>query len=43
MLINIIGGVFISGGLFFLLVGTVGIIRLPDVLSSKAMLLKYHI
>jgi multicomponent Na+:H+ antiporter subunit G len=33
MLINIIGGAFISGGLFFFLVGTVGIIRFPDVLS----------
>lgn len=33
MLINIIGGVFIVGGLFFFFVGTVGIIRFPDILS----------
>jgi len=33
MLINLVGGVFIIGGLFFFLVGTIGIIRFPDVLS----------
>jgi len=33
MLTDIIGGVFILGGLFFFLVGTIGIIRFPDVLS----------
>lgn len=33
MLINLVGGVFILGGLFFFLVGTIGIIRFPDVLS----------
>lgn len=33
MLRDIMGGVFILGGLFFFLVGTVGIIRFPDVLS----------
>nr|WP_312579878.1 monovalent cation/H(+) antiporter subunit G [Sedimentibacter sp.] len=33
MLINIVGGVFILGGLFFFLVGTIGIIRFPDVFS----------
>lgn len=33
MLINIIGGIFIFGGLFFFLVGTIGIIRFPDVFS----------
>lgn len=33
MLIDILGGIFIIGGLFFFLVGTIGIIRFPDVLS----------
>ncbi len=33
MVINLVGGIFILGGLFFFLVGTVGIIRFPDVLS----------
>jgi len=33
MVINLVGGVFILGGLFFFLVGTIGIIRFPDVLS----------
>lgn len=33
MLINLLGGIFILGGLFFFLVGTIGIIRFPDVLS----------
>jgi multicomponent Na+:H+ antiporter subunit G len=33
MLIDLIGGIFLLGGLFFFLVGTIGIIRFPDVLS----------
>lgn len=33
MLTNIIGGIFIFSGLFFFLVGTIGIIRFPDVLT----------
>lgn len=33
MLIDLLGGIFILGGLFFFLVGTIGIIRFPDVLS----------
>lgn len=33
MLKDLLGGVFILGGLFFFLVGTIGIIRFPDILS----------
>ncbi|KGI38185.1 monovalent cation/H(+) antiporter subunit G [Clostridium tetani] len=33
MIITIIGGIFILGGLFFFLVGTIGILRLPDVFT----------
>ena len=33
MIITIIGWIFILGGFFFFLVGTIGILRLPDVLT----------
>lgn len=33
MIIPIIGGIFILGGLFSFLVGTIGILRLPDVFT----------
>jgi multicomponent Na+:H+ antiporter subunit G len=33
MIVNIVGGIFILGGLFFFLVGTIGIIRFPDVMT----------
>lgn len=33
MIKTIIGGIFIMGGLFFFMVGTLGILRFPDVLT----------
>lgn len=33
MILTIIGGTFIFGGLFFFLVGTIGILRFPDVFT----------